>query len=53
MSSLAMIITPIRRGWAVALTDGRQLARFSGPCAKQRALRYLEGYANQVRRVVH
>ncbi|HWF73762.1 MAG TPA: hypothetical protein VG186_10490 [Solirubrobacteraceae bacterium] len=35
------MLRPIRYGWAVCLTDGRELARFSGPWAKRRALRYL------------
>jgi hypothetical protein len=38
---LALILRPIRYGWAVDLTDGRELARFNGPWAKRRALRYL------------
>lgn len=28
-------------GWAVCLTDGRELARFRGPGARVRALRYV------------
>jgi hypothetical protein len=31
----------IDHGWAVALTDGRELVRFQGFCAKRRALHYL------------
>lgn len=30
-------------GWAVVLTDGRELARFRGPCARARALRLIYG----------
>jgi hypothetical protein len=41
MNPLALIIRPTHHGWAVYLTDGRELARFSGPGAKRRALRYL------------
>jgi hypothetical protein len=41
MRALALILRPIHYGWAVCLTDGRELARFSGPWAKYRALRYL------------
>ena len=41
MSALALILKPIDRGWAVALTNGRELVRFRGFCAKRRALRYL------------
>jgi hypothetical protein len=41
MTALALIIRPIRHGWAVYLTDGRELARFRGPGSKWRALRYL------------
>jgi hypothetical protein len=36
-----MMIRPIRYGWSVQLTDGRQLARFLGPGARWRAARYL------------
>lgn len=32
---------PVNHGWAVALTDGRKVARFTGPTAKHRALRYV------------
>ncbi|MEA2213275.1 MAG: hypothetical protein QOF83_3223 [Solirubrobacteraceae bacterium] len=41
MNTLALILTPTHPGWAVSLTDGRELARFRGPGAKRRALRYL------------
>jgi hypothetical protein len=33
MNALALIIRPTRHGWAVYLTDGRELARFNGPAA--------------------
>jgi hypothetical protein len=36
-----MMIRPIRFGWAVQLSDGRELARFLGPGARWRATRYL------------
>jgi hypothetical protein len=41
MNAVAMMIRPIPYGWAVQLTDGRQLARFRGPGSRWRALRYL------------
>jgi hypothetical protein len=41
MSALAVMLTPIRHGWAVTLTDGRELARFTGLGARRRAMRYL------------
>jgi hypothetical protein len=41
MNTLAVMLEPIDHGWAVTLTDGRILARFIGPGAKRRALRYL------------
>jgi len=40
-SALAIILKPLHWGWAVCLTNGRELARFHGPGARQRALRYL------------
>jgi hypothetical protein len=41
MNPLSLMITPIRHGWAVRLSDGRELARFYGPAARWRATRYL------------
>ena len=38
---LSMILRPILGGWSICLTDGRELARFRGPGARFRALRYL------------
>jgi hypothetical protein len=38
---VAIILKPIRAGWAVCLSDGRELARFRGPGAYGRALRFL------------
>ena len=44
MRALALMLKPIAHGWAVVLTVGRELARFTGLCAKRRALRYLAAY---------
>lgn len=41
MNALSIILKPIRHGWAVHLTNGRELARFRGPGSKWRALRYI------------
>jgi hypothetical protein len=41
VNALALILKPIRWGWAVMLTDGRELVRFTGLGARRRALRYL------------
>jgi hypothetical protein len=49
MTALALILRPIRHGWAVYLTDGRELARFNGPTAKRRALRYLASATKALR----
>jgi hypothetical protein len=38
---LAIILKPLAWGWAVCLSDGRELVRFRGPGARERALRYL------------
>lgn len=43
MKPLAVMLKPIPGGWAVALTDGREVARFTGLAARRRALRYLAG----------
>jgi hypothetical protein len=45
MNALALILKPVRHGWAVTLTDGRELVRFTGLGAKRRAMRYLAGGA--------
>jgi hypothetical protein len=41
MNALALMLKPIAHGWAITLTDGRELVRFTGLGAKRRALRYL------------
>jgi len=41
MKALALMLTPISHGWAVTLTDGRELVRFTGLGAQRRARRYL------------
>lgn len=43
MSELAVVLKRIEFGWAVMLTDGRELARFTGFGAKSRALCYMAG----------
>jgi hypothetical protein len=43
MKAIAITLKPILYGWAVCLTDGRELARFRGPGARERALRFLRG----------
>ncbi|MBV9001738.1 MAG: hypothetical protein JO304_21955 [Solirubrobacterales bacterium] len=43
-SALAIILKPILWGWAVCLTDGRELARFHGLGAHGRALRYVQSW---------
>jgi hypothetical protein len=52
MNGLARILKPIDNGWVIRLPDGRELARFTGPNAKQRALRYVVTHdiANELRR---
>lgn len=41
MSALSFMIAPIRHGWAIRLSDGREVARFYGPGARWRAMRRL------------
>jgi hypothetical protein len=41
MHALTLMLRRVNDGWAVVLTDGRELARFRGLGAKRRALRYL------------
>jgi hypothetical protein len=40
LMSVALTLKRIFGGWAVCLPDGRELARFRGPGAGARALRY-------------
>jgi hypothetical protein len=37
------MLKPITGGW-VELTDGREVARFTGPAPERRTLRYLTGH---------
>jgi hypothetical protein len=53
VSSVALILKPIHHGWAVALTDGRELVRFTGLGAKRRARSYLFGYGLPRRAATH
>jgi len=41
MSALTLMLKPVPGGWAVYLSNGRELARFRGLAARWRALRYL------------
>jgi len=43
------MLKPIRYGWSVQLSDGRELARFLGPAAKWRAMRYLRRAAEALK----
>lgn len=43
MKAYAIMLKPIRYGWAVTVPDGRELARFTGPGAKRRALLFIHG----------
>ena len=44
MISLGVMLKPIAGGWVIELTDGREVARFTGPAAHRRALRYLASH---------
>jgi len=41
MAANAISLMPVRGGWAVTLTDRRELARFTGPGAKRKVLGYI------------
>jgi hypothetical protein len=43
MNPLGVVLKRIDWGWAVELTNGRELVRFTGLGARWRALRYLAG----------
>ncbi len=42
MNALTVMLRPMRNGWVVMLSNGRELARFTGIGARRRALRYLK-----------
>ena len=42
MTALALMLRPIPHGWAVSLTNGRELIRYRGLWSKRRALGYLQ-----------
>ena len=44
MSISALVLQPIRLGWAVTLTNGQELARFIGPGARLRAWHYIDAF---------
>jgi hypothetical protein len=50
MNALWMMLRPVRHGWSVQLSDGRELARFLGPGARWRAVRYLQRAAEALKR---
>ena len=41
MYALTLMLKRIPHGWAVTLSDGREIVRFRGLCAKRRVLRFL------------
>ena len=45
MTALTLLIGRIPHGWAVYLSNGRELVRFHGLCAKRRALRFAGHYS--------
>jgi hypothetical protein len=51
MSALSLLIRPTDNGWGVYLSDGRELMRYRGLCAKRQAMRYLKRYTDSVGRV--
>jgi hypothetical protein len=42
MTALALMLKRITRGWAVILSDGREVTRYTGLGARRKALRYLD-----------
>ncbi len=48
MSALSVLIGPTDNGWGVYLSDGQELRRYRGLCAKRLAMRYLQRYTGSV-----
>ena len=44
MNPVAATLKPIRGGWVIELTNGREIARFTGLAARRRAVRYLASH---------
>jgi hypothetical protein len=51
MSALSLLIRPTDNGWGVYLSDGQELMRYRGLCAKRHAIRYLQRYMKAIGRV--
>jgi hypothetical protein len=43
MAALTLMLRPVHGGWAVYLSNGRELARFRGFAARWRAMRFIAG----------
>jgi hypothetical protein len=48
MTAVALMLRPTGDGWAVYLTDGRELARYRGLYSRRRAERFLERYVGSL-----
>ena len=48
MTSLSIMLCPTDSGWAVCLSDGQELVRYSGWFSRLLAVRYLESYVKQI-----
>jgi hypothetical protein len=44
MISVGVMLKPIPSGWVIELTDGREVARLTGPAAERHTLRCLTGH---------
>jgi hypothetical protein len=45
MTALALTLRQTHNGWAVVLTNGREVVRFRGLGARERAVRYVRSFA--------
>lgn len=48
MTALSLLIRPTENGWGVYLSNGQELTRYRGLCARQLAMRYLQRYTRSV-----
>jgi hypothetical protein len=46
MSTLTLMLRPVPGGWAVYLSNGRELVRYRGLAARWRAMRFVAGAVN-------
>jgi hypothetical protein len=50
MTGAALLLRPTDSGWAVCLSNGQELVRYSGWFSRRLAVRYVQRYMQQLQR---